>query len=233
MQKEETQIRLLAATAHDLKTPLLFIKGAANQARQSDLKPELSAELLRRIEFSSDRLLKLVESLLCSAATEQGMLPLEPVNAADIIQQAQYDIWPYAEELGFKFDTACSRNLPLVLTHRLSLRRVLFNLMDNAVKYSQGPNKVVIRARRTQREYVRISVRDYGIGLTPSDLKKIFALYGRAEQATTAVSGSGLGLYIASQLSEAMNAKLSVQALTQGASFSIRLPIAHQLNLFK
>lgn len=227
------QLRLLAATAHDLKTPLTFIKGAASEWQKPGMSLAMQAELIRRVEHSADRLLKLIDSLIGGAMTEQLPLKLEPVGAGDVIAQAHQDIKAYAEELGFHFDIKLKHNLPPILSHRLSLRRILFNLMDNAIKYSQNKRRVEISAHRLNSERVAINIRDYGVGLNKTDLGQIFKLYGRAAEPTNAASGSsGLGLFIASQLADSLAAELSVRPNRIGTTFSIRLPVAHQLSLF-
>lgn len=228
------QLRLLVATAHDLKTPLVFIKSAANQWQRPGLNRSQQVELIRRVEHSADRLLKLIDSLIEGAMAEQMPLVLEPVSAGDVIWQAHQDIKPYAEELGFHFIIKLKRGLPPVLSHRLSLRRILFNLMDNAIKYSREKRRVEISAGRLNSEQVSINVRDYGVGLNKADMTRIFKLYGRAAEPTNAASGSsGLGLFIASQLAEALSAQLSVRPnRSSGTTFSVRLPVARQLSLF-
>lgn len=234
MEKVDTrQLRLLAASAHDLKTPLIFIKGAAAQAQNARLNPQQQAQLLKRIELSSDRLLKLIDAVIGSAQAGQAQLALEPAHTGEIINQAYADIEPYAAELGFDFVIKSARRLPPVLTHRLTLRRILFNLMDNAVKYGVTRPQAIVRAERDGERYVRISIRDYGVGLRPSDLRQIQALHGRAEAPSSAMPGSsGLGLLLSNQLADALSAKLTFQPLSVGTSFNLRLPVARQLSLF-
>lgn len=227
------QLRLLAAAAHDLKTPLVFIKGAAQQWGSTGLNPAQRIELIRRVGQSADRMLKLIDSLIGSAQAEQTPLLLEPVAAGDVIWQAHQDIKPYADELGFDFHIRLARGLPPVLTHRLSLRRILFNLMDNAIKYSRRERRVNITAGKGADEQVIISVRDYGIGINQADMKQIFTLYGQAAEPTNALPGSsGLGLFIASTLAEAASAHLSVRPHKLGTTFRVDVPAARQLSLF-
>lgn len=227
------QLRLLAAAAHDLKTPLVFIKGAAAHWQNGNLTKAQQAELMRRVGFSAERMLKLIDSLIGGAQAEQAPLLLEPVSAGDVIWQAHQDIKSYADELGFNFDIRLARGLPTVLAHRLSLRRILFNLMDNALKYSREQRLVRIHAQRVDNGTVAISIRDYGIGVNQQDLKQIFSLYGRAAEPTNALPGSsGLGLFIASSLADATDARLSVRSHVKGTTFRVQLPIARQLSLF-
>lgn len=234
MDKVDTsQLRLLAASAHDLKTPLIYIKSAAANAQTAQLSAEAQTQLLKRIELSSDRMLKLIDVLIGTSRADQAQLPLEPVQAGQVIKQTYAEIEPYAKELGFNFDIKLPSRLPPILTHRLSLKRILFNLMDNALKYGINRPEAIIRASREGDGFVRISVRDYGVGLRPSDLKQIQGLYGQAEAPTNALpNSSGLGLLLSTQLAEALSAKLSFQPLSHGTSFNLRLPVAQQLSLF-
>jgi signal transduction histidine kinase len=163
---------------------------------------------------------------------DQISLPLEPVSVSDAIDLAVADIEPYAKELGFNIDVTLSKGLPPILSHRTSLRRVIFNLIDNAIKFTRDQKQVVIKARRDE-DRVRISVRDYGIGVRKSDIEQIFKLFGRAGEPTHAIPGSsGLGLYVAKNLSQALMSDLKVRPLGVGTSFYIRVPVAHQLSLF-
>jgi len=226
-------MELVSAAAHDLKTPLVFIKSAAAQLHLGSLPPDQQVRQLVRIEQSAGRLLTLIDSLIGSTQADQRQLMLEPVQAEQVIYQALEDIAPYAQELGFNFNVRLSRHLPSILSHRLALRRVLFNLLDNAIKYTQDNSRDIdIRARR-DRDKVRITVRDYGVGVRRSDLEQIWRLFGRAaEPATTVPGSSGLGLYIASSLSRNLSAELDLKTLSRGTSFFLRLPVASQLSLF-
>lgn len=233
LNSEQQSLRLVSAAAHDLKTPLVFIRGAASQLNERPPSKEELARQLERIEQSAARLLNLIDSLIGSAQTGQADLPLEPVQAEQVIQHAIEDIGPYARQLGFSFKVRTSRRLPPVLTHRLALRRVLFNLLDNALKYTQDSTKdIEIQARRDG-DKVRLSVRDWGVGVRGEDMEQIFKLFGRAAEPAAAVPGSsGLGLYIVSNLSQSLSAELGVRSQGQGSTFYLRLPVASQLSLF-
>ena len=225
---------LISAAAHDIKTPLVFIRGAASQLNEGHASPEEMARQLGRMEQSAGRLLNLIDSLIGSAQARQQELNLEPVQAEQVIHYALEDIKPYAGELGFDFNLKFSHKLPLILSHRLALRRVLFNLLDNAVKYTRDDSKKTIDvSARRDKDRVRITVRDYGVGIRQEDLKQIWKLFGRAAEPAAVVPGSsGLGLYIASSLSRSLSAELDLTTQAKGTSFYLRLPVAHQLSLF-
>lgn len=229
---DQAALNLVSAAAHDLKTPLVFIRGAAAQLGSDQLSESQRVTQLNRIEQSAGRLLTLIDSLIGSAQAEQQQLALEPVQTEQVIYQALEDISPYAHELGFNFNVKLSRHLPPVLSHRSALRRILFNLLDNAIKYTQDRHDIDIQARR-DRDHIRITVRDWGVGVRGSDLEQIWRLFGRAAAPSNAMPGSsGLGLYIASSLSRNLSAELNLKTLSKGTAFYLRLPVANQLSLF-
>ena len=229
---DQAALKLVSAAAHDIKTPLVFIRGAAAQLQHEPPEPEELARQLNRIEQSAGRLLSLVDSLIGSSQAAQQPLALEPVQAERAIYDALEDIGPYAQELGFKFNVYVSRHLPPILSNHLALKRILFNLLDNAVRYTQDKKEIDVRARRDSGR-VRVTVRDYGVGVRRQDLEQIWQLFGQAAEPSTVVPGSsGLGLYIASNLSQSMAAELDLKPLSKGTKFYLRLPVANQLSLF-
>jgi K+-sensing histidine kinase KdpD len=109
---------------------------------------------------------------------------------------------------------------------------VLFNLLDNAIKYSDAEATIELEAR-LRHGNAQLVVKDYGQGIKKNDLKKLFSQFGRVQRpvpqwATT----TGLGLYIAKQLTEAMNGKLELTRRKDGSSFLVNLQLSKQLSLF-
>lgn len=230
--KEGDELNLVAAAAHDLKTPLVFIRTAASKLQQAEIPLNIRNQYLNRVETSAERMLNLIDSVTSAASSQQNQLPLEPLYVPDVVNQAYYDIESYAKEVGFRIKIKHSKTLPLALSHHLALRRIIYNLLDNAIKYSQDKREVSIYTRLDNQK-VRIGIRDYGIGIRKSDIEQIFKLFGKVSQPNNAIAGSsGLGLYIASSLSQSMSAELSICPQPIGTSFLLRLPIAHQLSLF-
>lgn len=224
---------MVAAAAHDLKTPLTFIRGAAAELKKAPAdESEMAKQQLLRIEQSAERLLALIDGVIGTAQSQQAQLPLEPVHVGDVVWGALDTIAPYANQLGFTLNVSLPRTLPPVLTNRQALQRIIYNLLDNAIKYTLDKYEVKITARRDQGS-VRLNVRDYGIGVRRRDIEQIFSLFGTSSQPTQAVSGSsGLGLYIAHELSSAIHADIGANPKPIGSNFFVRLPVARQLSLF-
>jgi two-component system phosphate regulon sensor histidine kinase PhoR len=231
-KKTHSEFHMVAAAAHDLKTPLTYIRGAASAVKTGAVPLDQQLQHLERIEQSAERMLHLIDGLIGTVQADQQKLLLEPVNAVDVIASAIADVLPYAEQLGHDIKLAYTRNLPLIISNRLGLRRIIYNLLDNAVRYSRDEKPILVRARRDA-GMVRISVRDYGLGVKKRDLEQIFKLFGRATNPTQNVPGSsGLGLFIATELSASMNSELKARSLSKGTSFFIRIPSANQMQLF-
>ena len=231
-QRISQDFNLLVSAAHDIKTPLSFIKNASSSLLGADMPEEYRRIHIERINIMSGRMLKMIDAVIGSAKARNHRLELEPVNAVDAIYQSYQDVCGYAASIGIDIHISHSRNLPLVYAHRLSLRRVLFNLMDNAIRYSTSRQPVIVSARQ-EKGRVRISVRDRGVGISKSDYKKIFTMFGSAAAPSVSIpNSSGLGLFIASELCRLMNGELSVSSSGAGSNFILRLPSARQLSLF-
>jgi len=231
---QSQQLRLISAAAHDMKTPLTLISGIASVLQKNNLTKDQQTQYLERIMVSSDRLLGLVEGLIGATKVHdlQSSLPLEPISVGNVIESVTHELEPYAKASGQRLEVRRTHKLPLVLSNRQALYRVLFNLLDNAIKYSEKGQKVVVRARN-DRDKIRVSVRDFGIGVRKRDLERLLSNFGSITEPNPAHAGSsGLGLYIAQQLSRATGATLAVKTLGRGSSFYVRLPVAKQLEMF-
>lgn len=229
--RQRSQFAMVAAAAHDLKTPLTFIRGAAADLTRTSPDSHQAQVQLERIEQSAARMLSLIDGVIGTAHSEQTQLPLEPVHVGDVVWEALENIKPFAAQHGYLLKTHFPRSLPPVLTNRKALERIIYNLVDNAIKYTRDKYEVSLSARRDHGS-VRLSVRDYGVGIRQRDIEQIFSLFGTTAQPTQAIAGSsGLGLYIAHELSAAIHADIGAVPKRVGSSFYLRLPVARQLSL--
>jgi signal transduction histidine kinase len=229
------QQRLLATVAHELKSPLTLISGLSNQLQQPHIDPQQYAHYIERIQFSSDRLLLLIDSILRGYELQQQSfdLHLEPLVPHVVLEEVAHELAPHAKKQAQLIAVKPSRHKQVVLADRGCLHAVIFNLVDNAIKYSL-PESTVELETRFRKGYAQIAVKDQGAGIKRADMKNIFAQFGRMHRpvpqwATT----TGLGLYIAKQLTEAMQGELSLTRRKDGSSFLVNLPLSHQLTLFE
>lgn len=226
--------QLLAGLAHEFKTPLTLISGLSSEMQSATIAPGQYQQYVQRIQFSSDRLLGLVDSILRGYELEQDMLDLhlEPINAQLIMEEVAHELEPHARKQA-QLLAVKSRHKQTLLADKGCLHAVLFNLLDNAIKYSNPETTIELEAR-LRRGQAQIVVKDFGAGIKKNELKKLFSQFGRVQRpvpqwATT----TGLGLYVARQLTEAMNGNLELSRRRDGTSFLVNLQLSHQLNLFE
>lgn len=227
--------QLIASVAHELKSPLTLISGLSAQLQSPLVDPRHYQQYVQRIQFSSDRLLGLVDSILRGYELQQNMLELniEPVCLQLVLEEAAHELEPHARKQAQLITVKGVRQRQTVLADKGCLHAVVFNLLDNAIKYSEAECTIELETR-TRRDHAQIAVKDYGQGIKKADLKRLFAQFGRVQRpvpqwATT----TGLGLYIAKQLTEAMNGTLELTKRKDGSSFLVNLQLSHQLSLFE
>jgi signal transduction histidine kinase len=231
--KSANSLELVTSTAHDMKTPLVLINGMADRILNGDLSEEQKRIYLERIQISSTRLLKLVESLGDSHLLKLNKEPssLKPVNANAILDEVIDELSMHAEHRHQDLVFRSKKNM-IVLSHRVALYRIIHNLVDNAIRYSRPNSQIEIKINRMGGEAL-ISVKDSGPGFRKDDLDKIFNLFGRVSEPTNAMPGSsGMGLYISRQLADSIEGSLYVTPQKDGSSFNLNLPLAGQTSLF-
>ena len=229
------QDQLIASVAHELKTPLTLISGMANELQLDDVEARQRQRYLERIQFSSDRLLSLVDSILRGYEVSQHMLELqlEPLSPQLIMEEVAHELEPHARKQAQLIAVKSCRNRPLVLADRGCLHAVLFNLLDNAIKYTKPEQTIELEAR-LRRGYAQLAVKDYGAGISRAEFKRIFKQFGRVQRPLPQwASSTGLGLFIAKQLTEAMQGELQLTRRRDGSSFLVNLPLSTQLSLFE
>lgn len=228
MQTEQMRSSLLSAVSHDLRTPLASITGAASTLReQSDRLPlETKQELLQSISDEAERLNRLVGNLLDMTRFESGgvelrrdFYPLEEI-VGTVLQRME----PQLE--GRALVTDLAENLAMVFVDDVLLGQVLWNLLENAAKYTPPATPLEIAAFPDDGAIV-IEVRDRGPGIPHGEEERIFEKFyrGPSGKLSENVRGAGLGLPICRAIVEAHRG--TIQALAReggGASFRIRLP---------
>jgi two-component system, OmpR family, phosphate regulon sensor histidine kinase PhoR len=226
---EQMRSDFVATVSHELRTPLASIHGAVLTLtkRGSELEPALHDRLLAIVHDQSERLSELVEQILLAAQLDSGGLQyvLERFDAEhlarSVIETSRPRI-PPGVTVELETPTAASAVGDLGKT-----RRILSNLLDNAVKYSPdgGRIEVIIAPKASQ---LRFTIRDEGLGIPPGEQERIFEKFYRLDAAMSrGVGGSGLGLYICRELVRGMNGRIWVSSEPgSGSAFSFELPLA-------
>lgn len=231
----DRQFSSLAAAAHDLKSPLGTIHYLASTLRDKelDLSDSETEELLWRMQLSAQRGLQLVEGFVYAFNASQLKLELEPVNVTHVCEDILNELKPLTSRLDQKVEIHSSRNqTPLALAHHTALKSVITNLCDNALKHSPKRSRINIRIGQHD-DKVSVAIRDNGPVMRLGDYRQLKNRLGTHVHPLGTRSGSsGLGLYIASQLSDAMEGELGVVRHQQGGvTFAVRLQPSYQLSL--
>jgi len=229
LEGERYREALLSSISHDLRTPLATITGAVTGLRQlgERMTPENRDDLLQSIEEESGRMSRFVANLLDMTRIEAGTLKpkQEWMDVTDVVQSAVERTRKYAP--GRLIETGIAPDLPLIKGDSVLLSQVLFNLLDNAVKYG-GEEPINVYARRDGKD-VLISVTDLGKGIPPEDLDRIFEKFYRRGKPDGRAPGTGLGLSIARGFVEAMGGRIHAESPAwkkKGTRIIMRFPEA-------
>jgi signal transduction histidine kinase len=218
----------VAVASHELRTPLAAVYGAAITLRQQDLDAKARDSMLDLIFHQSDRLARIVNDVLWASQLESGRLgtTIEKCDGVELADEVLVEARARLPD-GASLELVASGSVPAVEADVEKLRRVLVNLVDNAVKYSPEGGRIRVEIEPAD-GHVRFAVQDEGLGIPASEQERIFDKFHRLDpNLQRGVSGTGLGLYICRELVLQMNGRIWVESeLGAGATFSFELPVA-------
>ena len=218
----------VAVVSHELRTPVTALIGYAKTLHQPEFSDDakLRDEFLDRMVRQGDRLLRLVENLLTAANLESQQLKLSlgRVLFEDVCRETVEGL---AAEHG-RVRLTLPEELPVLLTDRQLLGRVVSNLVDNALKYSPEGTPCELGAERDGLN-VRFWVRDHGIGIEPAKVEKIFDRFYQVDSShTRSFRGAGLGLSLVRDLLDHLGGTIEVSSSPgEGSTFTVTLPTRH------
>lgn len=216
------QADFLRGVTHDLQTPLTSIGALATELRANDDVPPEAERDLEAIAHQADRLRRMVSQLLVASRLEAGVLtPQVEVFAVEPLVDR---VWS-ALRADRPFEARTDGPPHLAVADPDRLEQVLWALLDNAVKYSPAGSPIAVTIRPSGDTLV-VAVRDEGTGMDEETRNRAFDQFYRSEQARRlAPDGSGVGLYAARGLVQAMGGSVDVEsALGSGTTISVRLP---------
>jgi PAS domain S-box-containing protein len=227
-QATRARDEMLGVVAHDLRNPLNTIAMGAGLLTEmiSDTQPTLrrQAEIMRR---AAERMNRLIQDLLDVKRIDSGRLAIEPRPAAPgvLVADALEMLRPVAAAGSLALDADVADDAPEVLADAARVQQVLSNLVGNAIKFTPGGGRVLLRAEAIADWEVRFAVTDTGPGIPPEELPHVFGQYWQARRNDQ--RGIGLGLAIAKGIVEAHGGRIWVESqVGVGSNFYFTLPAA-------
>lgn len=221
----------LEMTEHELNTPIAIIEGKLSMILDEDMGDftEKQKEYLRPVFKDAKRLAKVSQELAEVSEIDLGEIELFPekVNILDLISEVIAKFRHDAEVKGLKIEVHLSENLPQINIDKVKIKRVLSNLIDNAIKFTtSGVVKIDVTL---DRRMMIVSVIDTGVGIKAEDMENIFGKFYQADRFSEIPmeqQGTGLSLYISKNLIKLHGGRLWVESTPGiGSKFSISLPI--------
>jgi two-component system sensor histidine kinase KdpD len=227
VESERLRSALLTSISHDLKTPLASVLGAASTMRDlaGNLSDSEKRDLVATVIDESERLNRFIANLLDMTKLESGAIV--PNNALHDVGEIVGSALRRAGKIlaRHKVSLELAAELPMLQLDAVLFEQVLFNLLDNAAKYSPPDTTISIRCFR-ERDSVSLQIADEGEGIPPTELESVFDKFYRAQKGDHVRPGTGLGLAISRGFVEAMNGRIVAANRTDrsGAVLTIRLP---------
>jgi two-component system phosphate regulon sensor histidine kinase PhoR len=223
---EKTRRDFIANVSHELRTPLTSIQGYAETVLDHEKLSDSAREFLEIIRKNAMRMARLTEDLLVLARVESGerSFKLEPATPQELLDESVQTFQEIASSRNIELTVMNTAN-SFVSVDRDAIHQVFSNLIDNAMKYGQEGQKIMIGACERE-DGVQFFVRDFGAGIPSEHLPRLFERFYRVDKARSRESGgTGLGLAIAKHVVRAHGGTIKAESeLNHGATFYFTLP---------
>jgi heavy metal sensor kinase len=217
-----------ADASHELRGPLSFTRTVAEVALRNPHADETSRRALQDIVDETTKTAALLEQMLVLARADAEPLgqPLEPLDLMQVVEETCDVARRLAAEKNFTINISHPpQPIERIFGDLSSLRRLLWILLDNALKYTDSPGRIDVSVM-TETGRATLRVMDNGVGIAPSDLPHIFDRFYRADPSRSQVEGSGLGLSIAKWIADMHHADISVTSeCGRGTTFTVVFPL--------
>jgi signal transduction histidine kinase len=218
---ETARSRFIATASHELRTPIFSIGGFLELLQDEELDEETRLMFIRQLREQVDRLGRLAVDLLDLSKLEAGSLELrrEATDVSDLARSVAAEFAPAVAAHGSHLELRLARDRVDVVCDPERVAQIVRILIDNALNHTPAGTDVVVAAGQRNGR-VRLSVTDFGTGITGTDMSRIFEPFYTSDDA----QGSGLGLAIAHELAERMEGELSAESVPGRTTFSLELP---------
>jgi signal transduction histidine kinase len=228
----EMRSQFVSGVSHELKTPLTAIRMYTEAMRMNeDLEGQTRREYLDTVLKESERLSRLVSSVLDFAKIEQGRKTynISPVALSEVVDASVRAVEQTLQESGFQLDLDVDRNLPPVPADRDAIEQAILNLLSNAIKYSGKSRWIALHLSCEDSDAV-IRVVDHGVGIPRKEQARIFERFYRVRSPENQqMPGTGLGLTLVQHIVKAHGGSVGVNGKPgEGSTFSIRLPLGEE-----
>lgn len=229
----------LIVAARELKSPLILMRQLSlefTDSLENSKKSvrEDSAEIAKKIRLTSERSLRLADSLLRAARLEDALFELEPMRIDGVIREAADGMEPLALALGSRISRKTPRKMPPVIANRDLLCALIANLLDNSLSQNNGGKKVEISAK-IESGFAKIFVRDHGSVISLGEFRRIRENLDQEQPISSRPNSSALCLAVSGMFAKKMNGRLDAirPRRGDGIAFQISLPITQQASLLE
>ena len=226
-ETESLRSALLSSVSHDLRSPLSSMIGAADSLRSygKDMSPEDRSSLLETISLEGERLDRYIQNLLdMTRLGQQGLtLTRDWIGIDELVGSASRRLQRYVTHV--RISTHVPPDLPPIHVHPALIEQALFNVMENAAKFSPEGEAIRVDVRRTEEGLLRVDVTDRGPGIPDQERRKIFDMFYSVERGDRGKQGTGLGLTIVQGIIGAHMGKVEALPGPDGVGTTVRLTL--------
>jgi two-component system sensor histidine kinase SenX3 len=233
IRRNEQHDSFINAVTHELKTPVASIRLYLQTLQTRDLDETKRREFYRIMLEDSDRLLQTIEQVLRAGSTGSRLRRIARTRvdlgeiARECVELARQRF--HLDPLSLAYDQRVTSDRPVVLGDPEELRAAIWNLIDNAVKYSSGDVQIRVALEQIEGQRLAVRVSDSGVGISPAELKRIFRRFYRIPASVAMrTKGSGLGLFIVRSVARKHGGRAFAESdgAGRGSTFTLLLPLA-------
>jgi len=230
-QIEKKKDEFLSIASHELKTPLTSIKAYVQllERNLADIEDKPVKTYIARVQSQLDKLHNLITDLLDISKIENGKLKLnkKPFLLDDLIDNVINTIYHTYNNLKIEIVKEGQIVGQEILGDETRIEQVLINYLTNAIKYAPDTERIVVKTE-VMKDYVKVSVTDFGIGILENNQKNIFDKFYRVEETSVKFQGLGIGLYICSEIIRQHDGDVGIESKYGfGSTFYFTLPLTY------